>query len=98
MICDSYLLPRQTMNHVFISLQKKGILVQSDTYSKGKEKAFVLTKEGEVYAMPLIEALTRLEQEAIERMGYRKVQEMTTYVLEYDHILNEILDEKSDKR
>lgn len=98
MICDSYLLPRQTMNHVFALLQDKGILVQSEFYSRGKEKAFVLSEEGKAYGTPLIDSITQLEQEAVGRMGQDKVQEMADLVLEYDRILNEILDGKSEQK
>ena len=45
----------------------------------------------------LIKALTELEQEVVDRMGYEKVQKMMGFVLEYDRILNEILNEKSEQ-
>ena len=38
-ICDSYLLPRQTMNNVITALRKNGILTVSEEYSIGREKA-----------------------------------------------------------
>ena len=46
-ICDSYLLPRQTMNHVFAKLCADGIIEVSAVYSAGREKAFVLTERGQ---------------------------------------------------
>ena len=45
-ICDSYLLPRQTVNHVISEMKKDGILVADLEKSTGKEKALVLTPEG----------------------------------------------------
>jgi len=38
-ICDSYLLPRQTVNHVISEMKKDGILVTDPEKSTGKEKA-----------------------------------------------------------
>ena len=37
-ICDSYLLPRQTVNHVISEMKKDGILVADPEKSTGKEK------------------------------------------------------------
>ena len=36
-ICDSYLLPRQTVNHVITEMRKEGILAVSEEMSRGKE-------------------------------------------------------------
>ena len=47
LICDSYLLPKQTINHVFSSLRDKGILALNKDKSLGKEKAFSFSKDGE---------------------------------------------------
>ena len=53
-ICDSYLLPRQTVNHVISEMKKDGILVTDPEKSTGKEKALVLTPEGERYSEKII--------------------------------------------
>ena len=42
-VCDSYMLPRQTVNHVITEMRKEGILAVSEEMSRGKEKALVLT-------------------------------------------------------
>ena len=47
-ICDSYLLPRQTVNHVISEMKKDGILVTDPEKSIGKEKALVLTVFGKI--------------------------------------------------
>lgn len=92
-ICDSYLLPRQTMNHVFAKLCAEGIIEVSPTYSTGREKAFVLTGKGKTYAEPLIASLNRIEEKAIERMGAKRIQAMTELVREFDFALNTALEE-----
>lgn len=45
-ICDSYLLPRQTVNHVISEMKKDGILVADPEKSTGKEKALVFDAGG----------------------------------------------------
>ena len=92
-ICDSYLLPRQTMNHVFAKLCTDGIIEVSSEHSVGREKAFVLTEKGRIYVAPLIESLNRVEEKAIESMGEERIRVMTELVQEFDHALNSALEE-----
>ena len=92
-ICDSYLLPRQTMNHVFAKLCADGIIEVSPEHSIGREKAFVLTGKGWTYAGPLIHSLNRIEEKAIELMGKERIQAMTELVQEFDYALNTALEE-----
>ena len=92
-ICDSYLLPRQTMNHVFAKLCADGIVEISPEHSIGREKAFVLTGKGRVYAGPLINSLNSIEERAIELMGKERIQAMTELVQEFDYALNTALEE-----
>ena len=92
-ICGSYLLPRQTMNHVFAKLCGDGIIEVSSQHSFGREKAFVLTGKGRTYAGPLIHSLNRIEEKAIELMGKERIQAMTELVQEFDYALNTALEE-----
>lgn len=92
-ICDSYLLPRQTMNNVIANLRKDGILQYSEEHSKGREKAFVLTQKGKLYATPFLESLDNVENRALELLGSEKLQVLTTLLSEYDQALNNALDE-----
>ena len=92
-ICDSYLLPRQTMNHVFAKLCGEGIIQVSDQHSVGREKAFVLTDKGQAYAQPLIASLDRVEEKAIQLMGQERIQAMTVLVQGFDLALHTALEE-----
>ena len=92
-LCDSYLLPRQTMNHVFAGLCADGIIEASAEYSDGREKAFVLTDSGQTYAEPLIDSLNRVEEKAIQLMGAERIKAMTELVQEFDFALNTALDD-----
>lgn len=92
-LCDSYLLPRQTMNHVFTKMCKDGIIEISEKYGQGREKAFVLTEYGKSYAKPFIESLNSVEERAVELMGKDRILSMTTLVQEFDIALCTALEE-----
>ena len=94
-ICDSYLLPRQTMNHVFAKLCADGIIEVSSEYGTGREKAFILTDRGRIYAAPLIDSLNRIEGRAIELMGKERIRAMTELVQEFDFALNTALEKNN---
>lgn len=92
-ICDSYLLPRQTMNNVITALRKDGILTISEEYSMGREKAFVLTQKGNTYAEPFLDSLNTVESRAVELLGPEKLVTLTALMLEYDQALQKALEE-----
>ncbi len=92
-ICDSYLLPRQTMNYVINDMKNRGLLTISETDCVGREKAFILTKEGEKYAKPLLESLSNIEIQAIELIGAEKIRTMAEAVLSFDAVLNKAMEE-----
>ena len=90
-ICDSYLLPRQTMNHVILDLRERGLLELSPEHGVGREKAFVLSEQGKEYAQPLLEALNRMEMRALETFGRKNIRSMVKAVLSYDQALQEAM-------
>lgn len=92
-ICESYLLPKQTIHNIITALRQKGILEQNTDFSKGREKAFVLTEKGNEYAMPFLQSLDTVENRALELLGKKKLQDLTNLLLEYDRVLNTALEE-----
>ena len=92
-ICDSYLLPKQTINNVISAMRKDGILECDTVHSKGREKAFVLSEKGESYAAPFLMSLNTVENRALELLGKEKLQALTDLLLEYDQALNCALEE-----
>lgn len=90
-ICDSYLLPRQTMNHVILDLRERGLLELSPEHGVRREKAFVLSEQGKEYAQPLLEALNRMEMRALEAFGRKNIRSMVKAVLSYDQALQEAM-------
>ena len=96
-VCDSYLLPRQTVNHVITEMKKEGILVLDLEKSAGKEKVLVLTPEGEAYSEKLLYSLSRMEERAAKCLGESKIRRMTELFMEYDRALEEALEETEDE-
>lgn len=94
-IVNNYLLPKQTINNVFNSMINRNILCLDNKKSYRKEKAYVLTKEGEEYANNLIKSINIIEENAIKTMGKDKINTMITLINEYDFILkNELVKEE----
>lgn len=96
-ICESYLLPRQTMNYVMNDMRARGLLAVSRdndlTHRAGREKRFVLTEKGKEYAGPLLDSLTRIERQAVERIGREHLRAMADSVLTYSAALQAAIEE-----
>ena len=90
-ICDSYLLPRQTMNNVIRGMRGTGLLTYSTEHSLGREKAFVLSHEGEEYAAPLLASLDAMESGTLELLGNEKMAMLTQLLFEYDRALAAVM-------
>lgn len=92
-ICDSYLLPRQTMNNVMTDLRSRGLLEISPEHCRGREKAFALTEAGRVYAAPLLDSLDRIEMQAVEAFGDENLCKMAQAVALYGDALEQAVKE-----
>ena len=92
-ICDSYLLPRQTMNNVITDLRNRGLLRISPEHCRGREKAFTLTEEGRAYAAPLLASLDRVETQAVEAFGVENARKLAQAVALYGDALETAMKE-----
>ena len=95
-ICDNYLLPRQTINNVITGMRKSRILEPDKDHSLGREKAFMLSKYGEEYARPLIEAMNEFEEKAVHIIGTDKLEKLTRLMTEYDSALINAFDREGE--
>ncbi len=95
-ICDSYLLPPQTINHVISTMRRDGLLCQSPGQGTGREKAFVLTEKGQAYARPFLASLEQGESAALNRMGHEKLAALAHLLQEYDQALQEALEGRKE--
>lgn len=92
-ICDDYLLPRQTMNHVISEMRKRGLLTVSPENGSGREKAFVLTEEGQDYAAPILEDLDRIEKSAIHAVGRDGMETLSELMGAYNDALRQAMED-----
>lgn len=92
-ICDSYILPKQTVNNTITIMRKDGILEYDAENSMGREKAFILSEEGKKSAAPFLKSLNEVEDRATEIIGKENLQSLTDLLLKYDFALNAALEE-----
>ena len=92
-ICESYLLPKQTIHNVISAMRRDGVLVQDETRSRGREKAFVLSDKGERYAADILKTLDAVESRALALVGKEKLQTLTELLLAFDEALDTALEE-----
>lgn len=95
-ICDRYLLPRQTINHVIGVLHAGGLLTRRP--GPGREKAYVLTDAGLDYARPFWDFLEVGEAAALRRLGSDKLRTLAALLQEYDRALQESLKHREGKQ
>ena len=92
-ICQNYLLPKQTIHNVIAKMRKSGYLLYDESHSSGREKAFILSKEGTEHFACLMESMDSMETRAMEAFGTEKLQSLTQLMQEYDHTLHQALEE-----
>lgn len=85
-ICDSYRLPKQTVNNIVLALQKAGYL-ELVPGGPGRSKLMRLTPAGKVYEQQRMGALYTLEQKAVEDMEPQNLQKMNELLLRFGDIL-----------
>lgn len=93
-ICDSYLLPKQTIHNVISAMCKNGLLCESSENSAGRKKAFTFTDKGKTYVASLLDSIGKLEEKAVMTMGAEKIRQMTALVCEYDGFLMAALEKE----
>lgn len=91
-ICNSYKIPKQTINNIISSLRDSGILIYDEVHSKSREKAFVLSEKGKEYAAPFLKSLDEVESEALNILGDDRIVTLIELLSEYNRALNQALD------
>ncbi len=92
-LCESYLLPKQTIHNVISAMRACGMLEIDEAHSRGREKAFALTDAGRAWAAPLLKSLDAVESRALALMGADNLARLTDLLLTYDHALTTAMDE-----
>ena len=97
-VCDSYLLPRQTINNVITRMRSESLIIPDPKHNIGREKAFVLTEEGKIYFENFMSDMNTVEEKAVQIMGEEKMRVMTELVCEYNSALKKSLTEYSGRK
>ena len=92
-ICESYLLPKQTINHVFVTMINEGELIEYPEKNVGKEKAYRLTEKGIEITTPLLNSVRTIEERAALNMGLKKLELLNGLITEYGNFLADALEE-----
>lgn len=67
-ICDTMLLPKQTINAIFDSFEKKGIITKTPIPEDRRNKHIKLTSAGQKYAKALFGELYEFEEKTLKSM------------------------------
>ena len=92
-VCDSYILPKQTIHNVIAAMRQNGILVPDETHGKGREKTFILSDKGKTYAADFLKSLDTVESRTLELLGKEKLQALTELLFAFDSALDAALEE-----
>lgn len=86
-VCDSYFLPKQTVNNVVVSMKNRGYVELEAREGLGKEKAIVLTEEGRKYFDRIMEKLDECELQSVNEIGAAQLKNMIEIAERYGEIL-----------
>lgn len=86
MICNQWMLPKQTVNSILKDFEKKGLVCFDPSFYDQRTRGIRLTDAGIEYAKPIIPSLQKLEAEVMEKLGEAKANaiiENTSLYIEY---------------
>lgn len=96
-ICNSYMLPKQTIHNTVMRLKKQGYLTLEQAEGNQKEKILRLTPEGQVYADRIVKPLREAEIRAVEQTGTDKVRLSADLFIDYSKILNRVMNPEDEE-
>ena len=86
MICQQWMLPKQTVNTILKDLEKKELVSFGATPYDHRKRGICLTDSGIDYAKPIIPKLMELETQVMEKLGNERAEaiiENTALFIEY---------------
>lgn len=96
-ICNSYMLPKQTIHNTVMRLKKQGYLTLEQAEGNQKEKILRLTPAGQVYADRIVKPLREAEIRAVEQTGTDKVRLSADSFIDYSKILNRVMNPEDEE-
>ena len=89
LICEYYLLPKQTLNNIVMEMKDRGFIEMGFAPNNRKEKVLVLTQSGEEYIGNLVSSMNKVEKDMSEKMGEEKLYQLANLLSEYGDIIKE---------
>ena len=88
-ICEHYLLPKQTVNNIVMDAKEHNYIQMSFTETNRKEKVMSLTPAGEEYISSLADSMNKVEQSMAEKMGAENMALLAQLLATYSDIVNQ---------
>lgn len=93
-LCDTYLLPKQTVHNIISRYFQKGYLSELPAMKRGREKFFRLSPAGLDYAETFLQPLTQWETASLEAFGPEQARQMVGLMRRYHEILVQHLNDE----
>ena len=96
-ICLSWMLPKQTVHSVLVSLDKSGYVKIEQSEKNKKEKNISLTEKGKIFANDILDGICRIEEKVIESMGEKTSSKFVENFMYYCNRFEDIFIEETKK-
>ncbi|TNH06999.1 MarR family winged helix-turn-helix transcriptional regulator [Testudinibacter sp. TR-2022] len=96
MICESWWLPKQTVNNLTQEMLGKGWLEQADDASPGRGKLLRFTAEGLAFAEPIVQAVMQAEQATFTALGDERCEAIIGFTARYAELFKHYSDLNTD--
>lgn len=93
MICETAHLPKTTVHAIIAGFVKQGYVELQEMADDRRQKCIRLTEEGQTYAKPIMEHMSRSEMQAFEMLDETTMQIMIAGIEEYQKNFNEKLNQ-----
>lgn len=88
-ICEWWALPKQTVHGILADFEKKNYITTTKNAANKRERLVSFTETGEKYALSILEQLHKMEEDAMEKMGNEKRNQLIACNTEYYELLKE---------
>lgn len=92
-ICSHYIVPKQTVSNAISRLNKLGYLEYIVKSTDKREKHFMLSNAGKEYSENILSSINRMEERAINEMGFDNVRKLSELSKEFGDLLQKELGE-----
>lgn len=96
-ICLSWMLPKQTVHSVLVSLDKNGYVKIEQSEKNKKEKNISFTEKGYIFANDILYGICQMEEKVLESMGEKTSSRFVENFMYYCNRFEDIFIEETKK-